>query len=210
MSASRKRRPRPYQKRKRALSEEATRRRITEAAVELHGSVGPARTTVTDVAERAGVTRMTVYKHFPSDRDLFVACSTHWGESNPWPNPDDWARVADPAERVSTALRALYGWYSAKEGMLGKVFRDEPTLPALADVMTSQWGPYLDVVVRTLAEGWTKRTPDDPELRAMLRVAVAFRTWTVLRDSGLTADRASEVAARMVAGDRRHSTGRGP
>src|SRR5690606_11521663 len=74
------RRPRPYRKRQRALAEEATRLRITEAAVELHGSVGPARTTVTEIAERAGVSRMTVYKHFPSDRDLFVACSTHWAE----------------------------------------------------------------------------------------------------------------------------------
>jgi AcrR family transcriptional regulator len=191
---------RPYRKRKRALAEEATRRRITEAAVELHASIGPARTTVTEIAERAGVSRMTVYKHFPTDRDVFVACSTHWAERNPSPEPSAWGAIADPLERLSIALRELYAWYEEKDDMLGKVFRDEPTLPSLAAVMSAQWAPYLEAIVGTLAEGWTTGQANDAELKAALRVVVDFKTWSGLRERGLDADRTARVAARMVEG----------
>ena len=101
-------RKRAYRKRRRAEQEEETRLRITEAAVDLHGSVGPARTTVSAIAERAGVQRATVYRHFPDEEALFAACSSHWAALNPPPDPAAWAEIADPDERLRRALSELY------------------------------------------------------------------------------------------------------
>ena len=109
---------RAYRKRLRAEHEEETRRRITEAAVELHGSVGPARTTISAIADRAGVQRATVYRHFPDEPSLFAACSAHWAAANPPPDPTAWAKVADPDARLHAALDALYRWYESSEYML--------------------------------------------------------------------------------------------
>src|SRR5919106_5043085 len=109
---------RPYRKRRRAESEAATRQRITEAAMELHGTVGPARTTISAVAERAGVQRATVYRHFPSETELFEACSGHWYSLNPMPDPSRWAEIADSEERLRAALGDLYEWYAWAEPML--------------------------------------------------------------------------------------------
>ena len=103
--------PRPYEKRARAAAERETRRRITEATVELHRTVGPARTTISAVAQRAGVQRATVYRHFPTDGDLFAACSAHWIGLHPYPAPDAWAGIEDPEQRTLTALCELYAYY---------------------------------------------------------------------------------------------------
>src|SRR3954468_16571918 len=101
---------RKYELKKRAAGMADTRERITEAAVELHGTVGPARTTISAVAERAGVQRHTVYRHFPTEAELFEACSAHWGAANPWPDPARWEGLED-------GLDQLYRWYEQTEGM---------------------------------------------------------------------------------------------
>src|SRR5918995_4501325 len=98
---------RRYEKKARAEQEEATRQRVIEAAMALHGTVGPARTTVSAIAERAGVRRATVYRHFPDERALFMGCSGAWRERNPLPDPGSWAAIADPAARLEAALEAL-------------------------------------------------------------------------------------------------------
>ena len=116
---------RPYQLRKRADAMQDTRRRITEAAVELHGSIGPARTTLSAVAERAGVQRQTVYRHFPTEDDLFAACSQHFYDRDPPPDLGRWRETADPAERLAAALDELYAYYERTEGMYVNLFRDE-------------------------------------------------------------------------------------
>lgn len=193
-------RKRPYRKRKRAESEEDTRRRITEAAVELHGTVGPANTKVTELAELAGVSRMTVYNHFPTDVDLFVACSTHWAMQNPFPDPAAWTEVVDPEKRLDRALQELYGWYDLKQGMLAKVLRDAPIVPALGELMDGFWGGYMDGVVSALAQGWPDRPEDDGVLRVTLRVVVDFSTWQILTMSGLDAEAAAGLATDMVVG----------
>src|SRR4029079_8695120 len=110
-------RTRRYQLRKRADAMQDTRRRITEAAVELHGSVGPARTTLSAVAERAGVQRQTVSRHFPTDDDLFDACSGHFAATHPLPDLEAWRAIADPAERLGLALDELYAYYEGTEAM---------------------------------------------------------------------------------------------
>ena len=100
---------RPYRMKRRAELEEQTRRRITESTVALHEELGPARTSISAVAERAGVRRSTVYRHFPDDETLFAACSSHWRAANPPPDPSAWAAIEDPGERTETALRRRAG-----------------------------------------------------------------------------------------------------
>ncbi|MGD2070100.1 MAG: TetR/AcrR family transcriptional regulator [Gemmatimonadota bacterium] len=186
---------RTYRKRKRALAEERTRQRITEAAVELHRTVGPANTTITDIAELAGVSRATVYNHFPSDVELFTACSSHWAARNPFPDPASWS-APDPEERLRGALEELYEWYGRGRHMLGNVLGDMPNVPALADVMEGLWAPWVEAVVQALAEGWC--SPDDDTFHAVLRVAVDFNTWCILADSELDESAAASLMARLV------------
>jgi AcrR family transcriptional regulator len=190
--------PRRYRKQQRARKEEDTRRRITEAVVELHRTVGPANTRVTEVAERAGVSRMTVYNHFPTDADLIEACSTHWAVPNPTPDPASWAAEPDPTERLRRALTELYAWCAATADMMGNVLRDAPIVQALGDLMEERWSPYVDGMVAVLAAGWGEK-PGSRDVRAALRLAVDFGTWQVLADAGLDPDRAAELATRMVA-----------
>jgi AcrR family transcriptional regulator len=190
---------RTYRKRKRKRAEEATRRRITEAAVELHGTVGPANATVTDIAKLAGVSRATVYNHFPTDADLFRGCSSHWAAENPFPDPSSWT-LADPSKRLVTGLEELYGWYRANEDMLGNVLRDLRIIEALAEVMGALWVPYVQGVVAALAEGWSTDTVDADSLDAMLLLAVDFNTWQLLRNAGMDDEAAAATMTRMVTG----------
>jgi AcrR family transcriptional regulator len=179
---------RKYDLGRRADSKEQTRRRITEAAVALHASVGPARTTISAIAEQAGVQRLTVYRHFPEEQDLFAACGAHWIAENPPPDPGPWTRIADPHERLLTALTQIYGWYRANEGMIGNTARDAPDLPALAAI--SDPAAYLDPVRELLGP---------PEARAALGHALAFSTWRSLaREQGLSDDQAAALIARIV------------
>ncbi|HVI36340.1 MAG TPA: helix-turn-helix domain-containing protein, partial [Gaiellales bacterium] len=123
--------PRPYIKTRRAELEQRTRERITEAAVELHGSVGPARTTISAIAQRADVQRATVYRHFPDEHALLVACSAHWRAQNEPPDLAGWAAIRDPAVRLTVALCELYAWYTGSQRMLELLIRDLPLVPAV-------------------------------------------------------------------------------
>lgn len=191
------RKSRPYRKEKRALQEEETRRRITEAVVELHRTVGPANTTVTDVADLAGVSRMTVYNHFPAESDLIEACSTHWVAQNPFPDPTAWQAIGDPFLRLERALGELYRFYRRTEDMMGRVLRDAPLVSPLGEVMEERWWPYLGLIVQVLGQGWSDEAATE-ELEALLSLAVDFHTWKILTTSGLTDARAVECAASMV------------
>ena len=115
---------RKYELKKRADEMAETHRRITEAAIELHGTVGPARTTLSAVAKRAGVERRTLYRHFPTEADLFAACSTHYFAAYPWPDLDAWRAIGDPQRRLEHALDELYAYYERTGPMLGNVLRD--------------------------------------------------------------------------------------
>jgi AcrR family transcriptional regulator len=180
--------PRKYDLGRRADAKAETRRQITAAAVALHATLGPAKTTISAIADRAGVQRLTVYRHFPEERDLFAACGAHWRAENPPPDPAPWAAITDPQERLITALSAIYGWYRANEGMIGNTERDAPALPALAAVADPS--AYLDPVRDLLGP---------PEQRAALGHALAFSTWRSLtRDQGLSDETAAALIARIV------------
>ncbi len=191
--------PRPYRKRERARREQETRRRITEAALDLHRSVGPARTTVSDVAARAGVGRMTVYNHFPTDADLLASCSGHFAAGHPLPDIAAWRAIADPDARLAVALGELYAWYRETAETMGKVLRDAALIPALGEIMDRRWWPAVDAMVEALAGGRALRGTRARDLRAALRVAVDLRTWETLTGGGLDDRAAARLASRMVA-----------
>jgi AcrR family transcriptional regulator len=191
---------RPYRQKKRARQQEETRERIIEAVVELHRTVGPAKTKITEVAEMAGVGRMTVYNHFPTDSDIFRACGAHWSTQNPPPDPAQWARIDDPEKRLDLALLQMYEYYEGTRDMLGKVLRDEPLLPALSEVLSEIWWPFFDVAVATMAHGRTMRGERKRRFSVAVRLVLDFGTWRTLTDSGLDASAAAGIAADIVRG----------
>src|SRR5829696_2847670 len=176
---------RPYRMTKRAEQEAQTRQRITESAVALHGTVGPAHTTISALAEHAGVRRSTVYRHFPDEAALFAACSSHWRAANPPPDPSAWAAIEDPAARTETALRELYAFYRRTEGMYTSLLRDAPVVPIVARLLGDFYG-YLRAIQEILMAGRGLRGRAARRTRAAIGHALAFPTWRSLaRDEGL-------------------------
>jgi AcrR family transcriptional regulator len=193
-------RKRKYEKKARAEAEAQTRRRITESAVELHGTLGPARTTMSAVAEHAGVRRSTLYRHFPDERTLFGACSTHWAEENPPPDVAAWAAIKDPAARLDAALSGLYAYYRRTEGMMDKLLRDEATVAVVNELMGA-YRAMLDQAVEILMKGRGLRGNAARRTRAAIGHALAFRTWQDLTGvQRLDDDQAAELMAGLVGG----------
>src|SRR5262249_7547988 len=156
-----------------------TRRRITEAAVELHRMVGPARTTMSAVAERAGVQRHTLYRHFPSESELFGACSGHFFAANPLPDPGPWRAIGDPRRRLARALGDLCGYYERTEPMFSNILRDVELVEAIGPNLAPMQD-YLAEAVEILAVGWRARGRRRRVLAAALRHALDFHVWRSL------------------------------
>jgi AcrR family transcriptional regulator len=189
---------RRYRKRRRAAQEDETRLKITEAAVDLHGSIGPARTTISAIAARAGVQRATVYRHFPDEEALFGACSSHWAARNPRPELAGWAAIADPDERLETALRELYAWYDRGEYMLEKTTRDAALVPAMRPVLEVV-GAWLAEAIEMLARGRPERGNRRRRTKAAIAHALAFPTWrSLVRDQGLSEGEAVTLMVDLV------------
>lgn len=191
-------RKRPYRMTRRAELEEQTRRRITESAVALHQELGPAQTSISAIAERAGVRRSTVYRHFPDEESLFAACSSHWRAANPAPDLRRWSAIADPHERLCTALGELYAFYGRTHGMYGSLLRDEPVVPVVARLL-ADFHAYLDEARRMLAAGRGLRGRAARSTRAAIGLALAFPTWaTLTREQGLSDGDAVELMCLLV------------
>jgi AcrR family transcriptional regulator len=190
---------RKYEMKKRAERQRETRRRIVEATVELHRTRGPANTTVSEIAKRAGVNRLTVYNHFPDTTDLLRACSRSWTERHPAPDPKPWAQISDPQDRLRAALGELYGFYALTEPMRGNVLRDAETMPELAALLEGSVVPYLGAVRDLLAEGWEVGNDRRKRLLATIKLAIDFHTWRSLeRESGLSREEAVESMLEAV------------
>jgi AcrR family transcriptional regulator len=193
---------RKYELKRRAEKQEETRRRITEAAVGLHETVGPARTTISAIAERAGVQRLTVYRHFPDERALFAACTGHYLAANPPPDPGPWAGVSDPEVRLRRALTEVYAYYGRNEPMYSNSVRDAPLKPVVFEVLGpffEHWGRMRDI----LSVGWGVRSRRRELLLAAIGHALDFEAWQSLtRRQELDDEQAVEVmvcAVRCVA-----------
>ena len=188
--------PRKYEQKRRAEQQAETRRAIVEAMVALHREVGPARTTISAIAERAGVERLTVYRHFADETAMFEACSAHFAAEVGPPDPAMWADVAEPAPRLRAALLAFYGYYRRGEEMLVQVERDVPRLPALAAVV-APWGEFLGEARDGLARAWAAPESARARLAAAIGHALRFETWRSLARAEHLAD--ADAADLMVA-----------
>lgn len=191
--AAKKAMTRTYTLRRRAEQQAATRQRIVEAAVELHGSLGPAQTTISMVAERAGVQRHTLYAHFPDERSLYLACSGLAMERDPLPDAQAWRKIEDRRERLRVGLLAVYGWYERNAQLAACVLRDAEYHPLTREITEMRLGPYMTAHQDVLGAKLTTKQ------RAVLRVALSFFTWrTLVRDSGLKQGAAVETMVQAI------------
>ena len=196
-------RKRKYELKARAAAQEETRRRITEATVGLHLEVGPANTTISEVAKRAGVQRLTVYNNFPDEASLLGACSAHWVTQHPPPDPATWASIRDPVRRARAALTAIYRYYRETETMSANVLRDAKTMPALAAILEQTRDVFVRAVRDDLASAWERGGPPNPALRAALALALRFDTWQALaREENMGDEQAAELVMAMARGAR--------
>ena len=185
---------RSYQLKRRAERQDQTRQRIIEATIELHQTIGPKATTVSEVAERAQVGRVTVYRHFPDEPTLSRACSGQYIERHPFPDPDRWRVVTDPVERLRTGLRETYAYHRATQAMISHVLADARDHPVVAPYH-DHWRHATDV----LAEPWRLRGRGRALLRAGIALALSFDTWrTLTREQQLTDQQALELMLRLT------------
>jgi AcrR family transcriptional regulator len=183
---------------RRAEAEQRTRLRITESTVELHGTLGPAHTSVSAVARHAGVRRSTVYRHFPDEESLFSACTGHWMAANPFPDVNRWKAVADSALRLIIALSELYAYYHRIEGMMSNILRDQATMPIVKRLLCG-YRDYVSAARDTLMVGSGVRGPARQQVAAAIGHALAFSTWRSLaREQGLTDSQAADLMCRFV------------
>jgi AcrR family transcriptional regulator len=190
---------RTYRKRQRAEAEEETRRRIARATMELHEEVGPARTTVSAIADRAGVQRGTVYRHFPDEEALVDACSNLWLSLNAPPDLAPLTAIADPDERLRVALTEVYGWYERTAPTVEKLYRDATRVPAIAKRIQAR-EEVFDAVADLLMTGRPERGARRRRVRAAIGHALAFDTWrSLVRAQGLSRKQAVELMAALVA-----------
>ncbi len=189
---------RPYRMKLRAESEAQTRLRITESAVALHEEVGPARTTIGAIADRAGVRRSTVYRHFRDEEELFDACSSHWRADNPPPDVGAWAAIDDPSERTEAALRELYAFYATTRRMYESLLRDEELGPVVRRRLRD-FHDYLRSAQDVLMAGRGLRGRAARRTRAAIGHAVAFPTWhSLTQEQQLSEGDAVALMCRLV------------
>ncbi len=190
---------RKYELKARAQRQQATRRRIVEATVALHREVGPARTTVAEIARRAGVQRLTVYNHFSEDTELFAACQEHFLSEHPLPDLRSALAREDPRDRTRTVLHALYASYRDREPMTEKVLRDRTLVPALDDLLEETMDAQQRQLGDALAAGFAARGARRGRLRALVAVALDFWTWRRLTQHGLDDGSAAELMTHAIA-----------
>jgi AcrR family transcriptional regulator len=188
---------RKYELKKRAAEMAETHLRITEAAIELHGTVGPARTTLSAVAKQAGVERRTLYRHFPTEADLFEACSTHYFTANPFPDLDNWRAIRDPQQRLKRALNELYAYYERTEPMLSNALRDAELVDFARDAVAPLHA-FLEEAADILTIGRRVRGRRRQLLGGAVRHALAFSTWRSLSTNGIGRAEAATLMTTLI------------
>jgi AcrR family transcriptional regulator len=191
---------RKYELKSRAESQERTRQRIAKAATELHEEVGPAETTVAEIARRAGVSRLTVYKHFPDNAALYPACSAHHLSQQPLPDFSAALAPEDPVDRVRSLLETVYaGWYRKQRQMMRNLHRDRRLDPALDDFMRANGDAALRGLADAVVGGFELEPDRRARLRSMVLVALDFWTWERLAGEGMDDEAAAELMTEAIA-----------
>jgi len=190
---------RPYTKRRRADREAQTRRRIVAAAAELHGEKGARDTTISAIAARAGVQRLTVYRHFQDDHALFRACTAHWLAANPPPDPAQWRDLHAAADRTRTSLAAVYAYYRRTGEMWRLAYRDRDDVPALQGPM-QEFENYLADIREDLLAAWSPPRTTAAAVRATLGHGLRYGTWQSLSAEGLADEDMAALCVAWVAG----------
>ena len=186
---------RSYEMKKRAETQAQTRERIVASTAELHATIGPAHTTISAVADHAGVPRSTVYRHFEDEAALIVACATHWQMANQPPALEPWVAINDPDQRLEKALLDIYGYYRSAGTMLANVLRDEATVPILTEVL-SRFRGYFAAAHEILMAGRRSRGAIQRRTAAAVGHALAYTTWQSLTQQNQLTD--SEAATLMT------------
>jgi len=187
---------RKYELKARAEKQAATRRRIVEATSALHEEVGPARTTVAEIARRAGVERLTVYTHFPNETELFDACGQHWMDRHPPPDPSASLAIDNPDERLRAVLGPLYHWYRKNARTIENLQRDRLVMPAFDAVMRIRMDQQFANLAHALASRYAPQGRRARAMRAAVALALDFWTWRRLAGERMS----DEAAAALMAG----------
>ncbi|MBO0830374.1 MAG: TetR family transcriptional regulator [Actinobacteria bacterium] len=186
---------RRYELKARAEAQARTRQQIVDAAIHLHQTLGPARTTVTAIAEHAGVGRLTVYRHFPQEADLYAACSSTYWERHPLPDPEPWRAIADPAQRLRAALADSYAYHRRTAAMTNRVLADASDSPRMVPYH-QHWRDAAEVV----ASGWKLTGRAHRRTRAAVGLALSFSTWqSLIHDQGLDDREAVDLMTSLIA-----------
>jgi len=196
---------RRYRLGKRAERQAETRSRIVEAALELHTTIGPLATTVSAIAERAGVERLTVYRHFPDEKTLYAACTAHYMALHPPPDPRSWLSIEDPRDRLRSGLAEQYAWFADNERRQASILRDIEAVRARGSLPDRP--PFEEPAVDVLVSGWHVRGRAQKRLRSALGHALSFYTWRSLeREQKLSRSDAVDLmialAGRAIRPDR--------
>ena len=190
--------PRRYELKRRASRQNETRPRIVDATVHLHQTLGSAKTTISAIAEKAGVERLTVYRHFPDEKALFTACTSHYLALNPPPDPSEWKRISQAERRLHTALTAIYAFHRRTEPMFTRATRDLEEIPVLREVMAPFFA-YWEGVREILCAPWKVSGHQRIRVRAFVRHAINFQTWrSLVREQKLKDAEAVELVVKVV------------
>ena len=185
---------RRYELKRRAERQDQTRQRIVDATIDLHKSIGAAQTTISEIAKRAGVGRVTVYRHFPDEETLFAACSGHYFAQHPFPDIERWRQIPDPADRLRAGLRESYAWHNQNRQMIAMALAEARDLPIM--------GPYhrfWDAAAETLTAPWRLRGRRRTNLKTTIALALSFETHrTLTRDQALPDEQAIELMTRLA------------
>ena len=185
---------RRYELKRRAESRDETRQRIVDATIELHKTIGAAHTTISEIASRAGVGRVTVYRHFPDEETLFSACSGHYFSQHPFPDIERWRHITDPHDRLRTGLRESYRWHEANRQMIAMALAEARELPLMAP-----YHDFWDAAAEMLTAAWHVRGRRHAALKAGIALALSFDTHrTLLREQGLTESQSVELMVRFA------------
>jgi AcrR family transcriptional regulator len=185
---------RRYELKRRAARQDETRQRIVDATIELHETIGAAQTTISEIAKRASVGRVTVYRHFPDEEALFAACSGHYFSQHPFPDIERWRQISNPLDRLRKGLRESYAWHNENRQMIAMALAEARDLP----IMTPYHG-FWDDAAEALTAAWRVRARRRSNLKAAIALALSFETHrTLTREQHLTDEQAIELMIRLA------------